>query len=364
MVEKTGQTCYCLTMRTEELVYELPPDLIAQHPADRRDRSRLLVLERDSGRLTDRLFFEIGDYFRSGDCLVLNNTKVLPARFFARRPTGARIEGLYLDCPQAGQWEVMLKNARRIRPGQSLMLLDRDGRDIFTIRAGRDLGQGRWLLDLPADSEPVLLLERIGFAPLPPYIKRPFQYRTDQALADLERYQTVFAQTDGAVAAPTAGLHFTPSLLEALKRQGIFVANVTLHVGAGTFKPVAAEHLEDHDIHAEWYQLDQANAEIINNSIENGGRIIPVGTTSVRTLETVAKGRRIDPGSGNTRLYILPGYRFQVVDGMLTNFHLPRSTLLALVGAFAGMETIRTAYRYAIEKRYRFYSYGDAMLIL
>ncbi|MBN1124989.1 MAG: tRNA preQ1(34) S-adenosylmethionine ribosyltransferase-isomerase QueA [Sedimentisphaerales bacterium] len=351
-------------MRTDELNYELPLELIAQHPPDRRDRSQLLVLERISGKLTDRLFIDIGDYLCEGDCLVLNNTRVLPARFFAHRPTGARIEGLYLNSPQPGRWEVMLKNARRIKPGQSLVLLDREGREIVEVQIGQDLGQGYWFLDLPNKWESFALLEQIGFAPLPPYIKRTERDRVQRARRDLERYQTVFAKTDGAVAAPTAGLHFTETLLDDLKKRGVKLAYITLHVGAGTFKPVTTEYLEQHDIHEEWYQLDAGNAEILNTCIENGGRIIPVGTTSVRTLETVAKGRQFHPETGKTRLFILPGYQFQIVDAMITNFHLPRSTLLALVGAFAGLETIHNAYRHAIQQQYRFYSYGDAMLIL
>lgn len=348
-------------MRTDELDYDLPPELIAQRPAARRDRARLLVLDRTEGRLADRVVTDLPRLLRAGDCLVLNDTRVLPGRFWARRPTGARIEGLFLESPAPGRWKVMLRNARRVRPGQSLDILDRHGHAWSRVQAAERLEEGLWMLTGDALGDPVTVLDEIGAVPLPPYIRRDAAGPSDE---DAERYQTVYAREPGAIAAPTAGLHFTPELLDNLAAGGVTLAHVTLHVGAGTFRPVATERLEDHPMHAERYAIDPTNAEIINTSIENGGRVIPVGTTSVRTLETVARGRRVEAGSGTTRLFIRPGFRFQVTDAMMTNFHLPRSTLLALVAAFAGLDTIQAAYRHAIEKRYRFYSYGDAMLIL
>lgn len=348
-------------MRTDELDYDLPSELIAQRPAARRDRARLLVLDRAEGRLSDRVVTDLPRLLRAGDCLVLNDTRVLPGRFWARRPTGARIEGLFLECHVPGRWKVMLRNARRVRSGQSLDILDRHGHVWSRVQAAERVEEGLWLLTGDALGDPVAVLDEIGAVPLPPYIRRDAAGPSDE---DAERYQTVYAREPGAIAAPTAGLHFTPELLDNLAAVGVTMARVTLHVGAGTFRPVATERLEDHPMHAEQYAIDPANAEIINTSIENGGRVIPVGTTSVRTLETVARGRRVEAGSGATRLFIRPGFRFQVTDAMLTNFHLPRSTLLALVAAFAGLDSIRAAYRHAIEQRYRFYSYGDAMLIL
>ncbi|HEV56680.1 MAG TPA: tRNA preQ1(34) S-adenosylmethionine ribosyltransferase-isomerase QueA [Phycisphaerales bacterium] len=348
-------------MRTDELDYDLPPELIAQRPAARRDRARLLVLDRTGGRLDDRVVTDLPRLLRAGDCLVLNDTRVLPGRFWARRPTGAMIEGLFLESPAPGRWKVMLRNARRVHPGQSLDILDRHGHAWSRVQAAERLEEGLWLLTGDALGDPVTILGEIGAVPLPPYIRRD---AAGPSTEDAERYQTVYARQPGAIAAPTAGLHFTPELLDNLAAVGVTMARVTLHVGAGTFRPVATERLEDHPMHAERYALDPANAEIINTSIENGGRVIPVGTTSVRTLETVARGRRVEAGSGTTRLFIRPGFRFQVTDAMMTNFHLPRSTLLVLVAAFAGLDTIRAAYQHAIEQRYRFYSYGDAMLIL
>ncbi|NLH15180.1 MAG: tRNA preQ1(34) S-adenosylmethionine ribosyltransferase-isomerase QueA [Phycisphaerae bacterium] len=351
-------------MKTRQLDYDLPEDLIAQRPADRRSDSRLLVMDRASGALSDRRFFEIAELLDPTDCLVLNNTRVLAARFFVRRATGGRIEGLFLCQPQPGHWEVMLKNAQKVRPGEYLSLLDHTGQVATVARVVERLGEGLWQLHAGGTEPAESLLDRIGFAPLPPYIKRRYDTENPQNQEDHRRYQTVYAASAGAVAAPTAGLHFTDELLAALRNKGISIAQVTLHVGAGTFKPVTVETLADHDIHSETWQIDDANAAIINEALDRGRRIIAVGTTSVRTLETAGSGGRILPGSGQTRLFILPGYKFRIVQGMITNFHLPRSTLLALVAAFTGLDPILAAYRHAIEQRYRFYSYGDAMLIM
>jgi len=348
-------------MKTEALDYYLPEELIAQQPAKSRSGSRLLVLERRPGRITDSRFAKIGEYLREGDCLVLNDTKVLAARFFARRQTGGKLEGLFLEQPAKGVWEVMLKGLGKVKAGESIRLKDISGEDFCCAEVVEKKGEGKCVLRVEADGPAEKTLERIGFPPLPPYIKRDTDLR--QAAEDRQRYQTVYARHLGAVAAPTAGLHFTKKLIRQLEGQGIKVAYITLHVGEGTFKPVTAEKIEGHKIHPERFSIDVRNTRIINEAKEKGGRIIAVGTTSVRAIETVAAGSKIQANSSQTRLFITPGYRFKMVDAMVTNFHLPRSTLLALVAAFAGLDTVLAAYRHAVEERYRFYSYGDAMLI-
>jgi len=348
-------------MKTEKLDYDLPSELIAQHPAAKRTDSRLLVLRRRGGDIIDSRFERLSDFLSPGDCLILNNTKVLPARFFARRVTGGRIEGLFLAESSPCVWEVMLKGSRKLRTGDILHLRDRNRNDFCRAGLLEKAEQGRCLLKVQADADAQSVLEIIGFPPLPPYIKRD----DDPALAkeDRLRYQTVYARVNGAVAAPTAGLHFTESLIEQLQQQGIDFAYITLHVGTGTFKPIDAENLEEHQIHAERFAIDSENARKINAAKDRGGRILAVGTTSVRTLETLA-GPRVEPASGTTELFITPGYKFKFIDVMITNFHLPKTTLLALVAAFAGLENTLAAYRHAIEQRYRFYSYGDAMMIV
>jgi S-adenosylmethionine:tRNA ribosyltransferase-isomerase len=349
-------------MRTELLNYDLPEDLIAQEPALKRSQSKLLVMERSTGRVYDRRFENIIEYLKAGDCLVLNNTRVLPAKFFGRRTTGAELEALFLRENETNSWEVMLKNARKVKAGETIVFYDKEKKDFCRAKAAERMADGHWILKIESNQNSQDILEKIGSAPLPPYIKRSND--KDTARMDLQRYQTVYAEQPGAVAAPTAGLHFTGELLKQIKSMGIEVAYVTLHVGAGTFKPVTIEILQDHQMHSERFSIEREDADIINTTINNGGRIIAAGTTSVRTLETVAQDRRVTACEGSTKLFILPGYEFKVVDAMLTNFHLPKSTLLALVGAFAGLDNVLTAYRHAIEKRYRFYSYGDAMLIV
>jgi len=366
-------------MKTEVLNYYLPPDLIAQRPVRNRSSSRLLVLDRSTGRLTDSRFSRIGEFLRPGDCLVLNDTKVLPARFFAQKAgaTG-KLEGLFLTESTPGVWDVMLKGARKLKPGDQLNLKDKHKQarhiyppDIRRTSGGQDFcnavlleknDEGICRLMVDADGDHVTILNRIGFPPLPPYIKRDDDLSV--AAMDKRRYQTVYARKTGAVAAPTAGLHFTNKLIEQLKQAGINFAHITLHVGMGTFKPITVEALEDHKMHREIFEIDQENADIINRVKADGGRIIAIGTTSVRVLETIATNSKVRAASGTTGLFIKPGYKFRIVDAMITNFHLPKSTLLALVAAFAGIENILTAYKYAIEQRYRFYSYGDAMLIM
>ena len=350
-------------MKTDQLDYELPSDLIAQHPAAVRSEARLLVLDRGTGRLVDRRFGQLGDFLRAGDCLVLNDTKVLPARFYARRATGGKLEGLYLGPGgAAGVWEVMLKGARKVRPGERIIVKDTSRRDFCRAEIMEKKAGGLCLLHVEAQGDAETVLHEVGFPPLPPYIKRD----DDASVAeeDRSRYQTVYARRCGAVAAPTAGLHFTEELLGRLGDLGVRFAAVTLHVGAGTFKPIAAERVEEHQIHRESYRIDEENAGMINDARRAGGRIVAVGTTVTRVLETVAVAGQVHAGEGTTDLFITPGYEFKIVEAMVTNFHLPRSTLLALVAAFAGLDNIRRAYRHAIEQRYRFYSYGDAMLLL
>ncbi len=348
-------------MKTEQLNYYLPAELIAQQPCTVRSDSRLLVFDRLENKLLDSFFNRIGDFLRPGDCLVLNDTKVLPARFWGARKTGGKLEGLFLNEKTPGLWEVMLKGAGKVKTAETICLSGR-GKDCINAVVLEKTGQGRCLLKFQTEEIAEAILERIGLPPLPPYIKR--NDNIEQAVLDKNRYQTVYARKTGAVAAPTAGLHFTEELIERLKNSGIHFAYVTLHVGLGTFKPVNVENLEDHDIHEEQFSIDEKNAGLINKAKKRGGRIIAVGTTSVRTLETIATDSQISAGTGATRIFITPGYKFKIVDAMVTNFHLPKSTLLALVGAFAGLENIFAAYRYAIEQKYRFYSYGDAMLII
>jgi len=349
-------------MKTDELNYCLPPELIAQTPLTVRSDSRLLVLDRSIGNVQDSRFRSIGDFLSPGDCLVLNDTKVLPARFFARRATGGKLEGLFLASDDDGVWTAYLKGLRKLNRGDEFYLKDRQKADFCKAVLLAKLGEGKCRLHIKADMDAKTVLGKIGFPPLPPYIKRDDD--PEVAAKDEQRYQTVYARQDGAVAAPTAGLHFTEPIIGQLKQTGVKFAFITLHVGAGTFKPVKEENLEDHQIHAEWFSIDRENAAIINSSKNKGGRIIPVGTTSTRVLETVAVGSWIEATTDTTELFIMPGYKFKVVDAMITNFHLPKSTLLALVAAFAGLDNILTAYRHAIEQRYRFYSYGDAMLII
>ncbi len=347
-------------MKTDSLDYELPAELIAQHPGPIRSRSRLLIMLRAIGELQDRIFDQIADFLAPGDCLVINNTKVLQARFFAARKTGAKLEGLFLN-QQDSNWLVMLKGFGKVKADENIVLKNQDGTDFCDARLVEKLSDGQCLLSIDSDLSTEEILDHVGFAPLPPYIKRSTD--VEQNKIDRQRYQTVYADRSGAVAAPTAGLHFTNELIDELKEKGVLFANVTLHVGAGTFKPITVENIEDHKIHTERFEVDQANAGIINNAKQRGGRIVAVGTTSVRVLETIAEGGLARPFNGTTKLFITPGYEFKLVDAMVTNFHLPRSSLIALVGAFAGLDNIKEAYRHAIQKRYRFYSYGDAMFI-
>jgi len=349
-------------MKTERLNYGLPAELIAQQPARTRSESRLLVLNRENGELVDSRFSRIGDFLSSGDCLVLNDTKVLSARFYGRRRSGGKLTGLFLNERTPSVWEVMLKGARRLKVRETIYLKDKNKGDFCGAEVLEKLDAGRCRLKIEVKADAETILERIGFPPLPPYIKRGDDI--SMAETDKVRYQTVYARKEGAVAAPTAGLHFTDELIEQLRKGGVGFAYITLHVGPGTFKPISAENIEDHEIERERFCIDEENARTVNSAKEKGGRIIAVGTTSVRALQTKAVGSRVEAGSGQTTLFITPGHTFKLIDAMITNFHLPKSSLLALVAAFAGLENILSAYRYAIQRRYRFYSYGDAMLIV
>jgi S-adenosylmethionine:tRNA ribosyltransferase-isomerase len=348
-------------MKTEELDYHLPAELIAQQPVGVRSDSRLLILNRSSGELTDSRFSNIGDFLLPGDCLVLNDTKVLPARFFGRRSSGGKLEGLFVSEEAPGIWEILLKGASKVKQGEIIYLKDKARADFCKAEIVKRTQQGRCRLKIASKDRFEATLDKIGYPPLPPYIKRG----TDlcQAEKDKQRYQTVYARHSGAIAAPTAGLHFTDGLIERVKAAKAAFAYLTLHVGVGTFQPIITETLEEHQIDGERFSIDEKNAQIINVAKKSGGRIIAVGTTSVRALETAATGSGVEAVSGETGLFIRPGYEFKAADGMVTNFHLPKSSLLALVAAFAGLGNILQAYRHAIEQQYRFYSYGDAMLI-
>jgi len=353
-------------MQTNELDYDLPPDLIAQQPLIERSDSRLLVLDRSSEPLEHRRFCNLIDYLHPGDCLVLNDSKVIPARFYLRRSTGGRLEGLFLKLIEQQTWQVLLKNASRLKVGETICLADPQQQyrplSHLSFTVTENPGQGIWHLQPQFEDNFLTVLDSYGITPLPPYIHRsPDHTRETQ---DRPRYQTVYARTVGSIAAPTAGLHFSNELLNNLQNKNIQLARVTLHVGLGTFKPITTENLEDHQMHSEYYQLDEPNAELINQTLQRGSRLVAVGTTAVRTLETIAQNKHIQPSSGWTNLFITPGYKFQFVGGLVTNFHLPRTSLLALVCAFATREKIIAAYQEAIRLQYRFYSYGDAMFIL
>ena len=340
-------------MELSDLDYELPPELIAQIPAPSRDASRLLVIDRARGGFEDHGFAELPDLLRPGDCLVVNNSRVIPARVLARDAGGREVELLFFEAIDRSRWRALTRPGRRSRAGAEL---EAGGARLRVVGADADGPRVVERLDGSIDE---LLRER-GVPPLPPYIER-FAAPT---AADLERYQTIYARPPGSVAAPTAGLHFTPALLDALTRREIGWTMLTLHVGPGTFLPVKVDDPGEHHMHAEWGVLSDETARHIAGARRKGGRIIAVGTTSLRLLESAAtEGGEIHPFAGETRLFILPGYCFRAIDMLLTNFHLPRSTLLMLVAALAGFERIKSAYAHAVSARYRFFSYGDACLI-
>ncbi len=341
-------------MNVTDFDYELPEELIAQTPVEPRDAARLLVVHRDSGRLEHRVFRDLPQYLVPGDVLVLNDTRVMPARLFGtKEPTGGRVEVLLLRRASADTWEALVRPGRRLAPGVRIVF----GRGELTAEVvDRTESGGRLLKFSPADN----LDERLaalGQVPLPPYIRAPLQ--------DPERYQTVYARDAGSAAAPTAGLHFTPVLLDRIRAQGVAIEYVTLHVGLGTFRPVQAERIQEHRMHAEYFSIPPATAAAVNAAAREGRRVVAVGTTVARTLEAAAVAEdEVRAGDGWTDLFIYPGYRWKVVDVLITNFHLPRSTLLMLVSAFLGRERTLAAYQEAVRERYRFFSFGDAMLIL
>lgn len=342
-------------MKRQDFFYDLPEELIAQEPIEPRDHSRMLVLDRKSGKRVDRHFYDIAEYLQAGDCLILNDSRVLPARLYGHRdPTGGAVELLLLNPKGQDVWEVLAGPGRKARPGDRLTFADGMLRaDVLDVTP-----DGNRLVKFLYEGNFYEVLERIGEMPLPHYITHKLQ--------DKERYQTVYSRDVGSAAAPTAGLHFTPELLYVLRQKGVKIGFVTLHVGLGTFRPVKVDTITDHKMHSEHYALSQETADLINETRQNGGRVFAVGTTSCRTLESVGVGEDglVHAADGWTDIFIYPGYTFQVLDGLITNFHLPESTLIMLVSAFAGYETTMETYRYAVEQRYRFFSFGDSMMIL
>lgn len=340
-------------MKTSDFYYDLPQELIAQTPLDRRDGSRLMTLDKRTGETAHRHFYDLPNLLRSGDCLVLNNSRVLPARLIGHRPTGGACEVLLLTDKGDNIWECLVRPGRKLREGAEITF----GGGELTARILTVGENGNRLVQFSYEGIFLEVLERLGKMPLPPYIKEELQ--------DQERYQTVYSKELGSAAAPTAGLHFTKELLEQVTAMGVKVCYVTLHVGLGTFRPVSEENLEDHDMHSEFCVISQETADIVNQTKAAGGRVICVGTTSCRTLESWAgEDGTLAAASGWTNIYIYPGYRFKVLDGLVTNFHLPESTLIMLVSALAGREHVLAAYQEAVKEKYRFFSFGDAMMIL
>ena len=340
-------------MTTKDFYYDLPPELIAQHPLKDRAGSRLLVLDKETGKIEHKNFRNIIEYLNPGDCLVMNNTRVIPARLYGvKEDTGGKIEFLLLKRIDLNTWNVILKPGKRARTGARFVF----GDGLLKAEVIEVRPDGNRIVRFEYDGVWEELLDKLGEMPLPPYIK--------EKLEDKERYQTVYSKIEGSAAAPTAGLHFTNELLEDIKDKGVKTAYLTLHVGLGTFRPVSVENVEEHVMHTEHYEVSQEAADIINGTRKSGGRIIAVGTTSVRTLETVAEDNgTMKAEIGDTSIFIYPGYKFKVTDSIITNFHLPESTLLMLVSAFAGKENIFEAYEQAVKEKYRFFSFGDAMLL-
>lgn len=336
-------------MKTSDFYYDLPKELIAQSPMENRASSRLLVYDRSKKTIEDRVFSDIIDYLRPGDVLVRNDTRVIPARIFGHREeTGGTMEFLLLKRIDGKRWECLAKPGRRAKPGLTFRVSDE-----LSVTVIDTLEDGNKIIELQYDGILEEILDRVGEMPLPPYIT--------EKLRDQSRYQTVYAHENGSAAAPTAGLHFTPELLERISDKGIDIVDVLLHVGLGTFRPVSVENVEDHHMHSEYYRCTDEAAERINAARRNGGRIIAVGTTSCRTLESIADDDGIvHAGSGMTDIFITPGYKFKAVDALITNFHLPESTLMMLVSAFASREEVMRVYAHAVEERYRFFSFGDA----
>ena len=342
-----------MELKKSDFYFDLPQELIAQDPLEDRSASRLLVLDKESGEISHHIFKEIVDYLNPGDCLVLNNTKVIPARLSGEREgTGAHIEVLLLKRREADVWETLVKPGKKCRPGTKLVF----GGGLLRAEVLETVEEGNRLIKFYYDGIWEEILDKLGEMPLPPYITHKLQ--------DKNRYQTVYAKEEGSAAAPTAGLHFTGELLQEIEKKGVSVVYVTLHVGLGTFRPVKEENVLEHHMHSEFYQISEDAAKRINETKQKGGRVICVGTTSCRTLESAGdENGVVHAGSGDTEIFIYPGYRFKVLDALITNFHLPESTLVMLVSALAGREHVLRAYEEAIQERYRFFSFGDAMFI-
>lgn len=342
-------------MRVEEFDYHLPTSLIAQYPSPQRGETSLMVLRRQTGVMEHRAFRDMIKYLNSADLLVMNNSRVLPARLVGKKETGGRIEMLLIPSwnGRKGEWQALIKASGKVKPGVRIQFEQGLEGEVEEVKNGK--GRVRFT----SQGEVMDILQKIGHIPLPPYIKRG-----DEPL-DKERYQTVFAERDGSIAAPTAGLHFTHALLQSLKENGVRTATITLHIGIGTFAPVKTRDVEDHAMEAEWIEISEETAREIEETKAHGGKVISVGTTTTRALESFSDGKGgMKSGRGMTSLFIYPPYRFRVIDGMVTNFHLPKSTLILLLSAFAGKDLIMKAYQEAVRRKYRFYSYGDAMLIL
>lgn len=339
-------------MDVSEFKYELPQELIAQVPIEKRDESRLMVLDRKMETIEHKIFKDILDYLKPGDCLVRNNTKVIPARLYGKKETGANVEFLLLHQIEGDNWEVMVRPGRKLPKGTKVIFAE--GLLKATILETLDGGSRKVTFEYQGIFNEIL--DQIGLMPLPPYIK--------EQLKEKNRYQTVYAKYEGSAAAPTAGLHFTKELLQKIKEKGVEIANVTLHVGIGTFRPVKVDKIEEHDMHSEHYYIKQEDVDKINKAKQNKNRVIAVGTTSCRVLESIAdEDGRVKETQGDTKIFIYPGYQFKCMDALITNFHLPESTLIMLVSALAGKEYIMKAYQEAVKEKYRFFSFGDAMLI-
>ena len=339
-------------MKKSDFYFDLPEELIAQTPLERRDASRLLTLDKTTGAVAHHHFYELPQFLRPNDCLVLNDSRVLPARLLGHRSTGGAVEVLLLRDLGDGKWECLTRPGRKTQPGTALSFGDGE----LTATVVDAIADGNKIVQFHYDGIFLEVIERLGKMPLPPYIH--------EKLADQSRYQTVYAKNEGSAAAPTAGLHFTPELLERIRAKGVTIVPVTLHVGLGTFRPVQVEDVDKHVMHSEWYQVTEEAANTLNAIRAGGGRLICVGTTSVRTIETVAtEDGIVHPGAGDTAIFIYPGKKIKAVDALITNFHLPQSTLLMLVSTFMGRETALDVYREAVQKKYRFFSFGDAMFI-
>ena len=339
-------------MKTSDFDFQLPEELIAQTPLERRDASRLLTLDRESGAVGHHHFYDLPRFLRPGDCLVLNDSRVLPARLIGHRPTGGACEVLLLVDKGGDLWECLVRPGRKLKPGAQVIFGDGQ----LTATVEEELNDGKRTVRFHYQGIFLEILEQLGRMPLPPYIKAELQ--------DQERYQTVYSKVVGSAAAPTAGLHFTPELLEQVREIGVKVCYVTLHVGLGTFRPVKAEEITDHEMHSEFCMISRETADTINETKKNGGRVICVGTTSCRTVESfAAEDGTMSERSGWTSIFIYPGYKFKVLDALITNFHLPQSTLIMLVSALAGREHVLAAYEEAVREKYRFFSFGDAMFI-